>query len=60
MGVEVAALGHAIEESPQRRPVSPRLFESCGRDGGVELAEEKSETQEPDEGRQQDEGKDDR
>ena len=40
MNVQVAALGHAVEEGAQRRRVGARVGERCGGDGGVPVAGE--------------------
>ena len=59
VGVKVATLGHAMEESPQHRSIFTRRFEGGGGDDRVEFARQHRDAQQDDEGRQQDYGKDD-
>ena len=59
VGVEVTALGHAMEKSAQRRSIFARRFEGGRRDDRVEFARQHRDAQQDDEGRQQDYGKDD-
>jgi hypothetical protein len=59
VGMEVAPLRHATEESAQRRAVVARRFEGGCRDGRVEFARYHGEAQQDDEGRQENDGKDD-
>jgi len=59
VGVEVAALRHAMEESAQRRSIFARRFEGGRGDDRVEFARQHRDAQQDDEGRQQDDGKDD-
>src|SRR5262245_34973295 len=59
VGVEVAALRHAMEERTRRRTIVARRFEGGRRDDGVEFARQHRQAQQDDEGRQEDDGKDD-
>ena len=59
VGVKVATLGHAMEESPQHRSIFTRRFEGGGGDDRVEFARQHRDAQQDDEGRQQDDSKDD-
>ena len=59
VGVEVGTLGHAMEESAQRRSIFARRFEGGRRDDRVEFARQHRDAQHDDEGRQQDDGKND-
>jgi len=59
VGVEVAALRHAIEERAQRGVIVARRREAGRGDDGVEFAGEQDEAEQDDEGRQEDNGKDD-
>src|SRR5262249_20100263 len=59
MGVEVATLGHAMEESAQRRSIFARRLEARRRDDRVEFARQHRQAQHDDEGRQENDGKDD-
>jgi len=59
MGVEVATLGHAMEESAQRRSIFARRLEARRRDDRVEFARQHRQAQHDDEDRQQDDSKDD-
>ena len=59
VGVEVAPLRHAMEESAQRRSIFARRIEGRRRDDRVEFARQYRQAQQDDEGRQQDDGKDD-
>ena len=53
MGVEIAALRHAVEEGAQLGMVAARGFESrCGGDG-VEIARDERQANDDDDGRQQ-------
>jgi hypothetical protein len=56
VGVEIAALGHAMEERTQRRSIFARRLQGGRR---VEFARQHRDAQQDDEGRQQDDGKDD-
>jgi hypothetical protein len=59
VGVEVTTLGHAMEESAQHRSIFARRFEGGRRDDRVEFARQHRQAQQDDEGRQEDDGKDD-
>jgi hypothetical protein len=59
VGVEVAALRHAIEERAQRGVIVARRREAGRGDDRVEFAGELNEAKQEDEGRQEDDGKDD-
>src|SRR5262249_50588069 len=59
VGVEVAALRHAMEERARRRTILARRFEGGRRDDRVEFARQHRQAQQDDEGRQEDDGKDD-
>ena len=59
MGVEVAALRHAIEERAQRGVIIARRREAGRGDDRVEFAGKQDEAEQEDEGRQENNGKDD-
>ena len=59
MGVEVAALRHAIEERAQRGVIVARRHETGRGHDRVEFAGEQNKTEQEDERRQEHNGKDD-
>jgi len=53
MGVEIAALGHAVEEGAQLGVVAARRVEGGRGGNGVEIARDERQANDDDDGRQQ-------